>query len=147
GFEMKGKGFNVYVAGPPITGKRPAARSFLENIAKTRPMPPDWVYVNNFQNPYEPKALKLPPGKARVFQKDLKNLVDQAKRAVPAALQNDEFVSRGNSITKKAVAERNKILSDLNKQAKVNGYPVQMPHLGITKIPAVAGRPVSKKES
>jgi len=52
--------------------------------------------VNNFQNPYEPKALKLPPGKARVFQKDLKNLVEQAKRAVPAALQNDEFVSRGN---------------------------------------------------
>jgi len=63
GVEMKGKGFNVYVAGPPITGKRPAARSFLENIAKTRPVPPDWVYVNNFQNPYEPKALKLPPGK------------------------------------------------------------------------------------
>src|SRR5467141_400629 len=39
GVEMKGKGFNVYVAGPPITGKRPDARSFLENIAKTRPVP------------------------------------------------------------------------------------------------------------
>src|SRR5881275_1594770 len=56
GIEMKGKGFNVYAAGPPITGKRPATRSFLENIAKTRPVPPDWVYVNNFQNPYEPKT-------------------------------------------------------------------------------------------
>src|SRR5437899_1864754 len=118
-FKCLGKGFNVYVAGPPITGKRPAARSFLENIAKTRPVPPDWVYVNNFQNPYEPKTLKLPSGRAKVFQKDMKNLVDQAKRAVPAALQNEEFVSRGNTITKKAVAERNKILSDLNKQAEV----------------------------
>src|SRR2546430_12008963 len=29
GVEMKGQGFNVHVAGPPITGKRPAARSFL----------------------------------------------------------------------------------------------------------------------
>src|SRR2546428_505956 len=74
GVEMKGKGFNVYVAGPPITGKRPAARSFLENIAKTRPVPPDWVYVNNFQNPYEPKTLKLPPGRAKVFQKDVNDL-------------------------------------------------------------------------
>ena len=146
GVEMKGKGFNVYVAGPPITGKRPAARSFLENIAKTRPVPPDWVYVNNFQNPYEPKTLKLPPGRAKVFQKDLKNLVDQAKRAVPAALQNEEFVSRGNSITKKAVAERNKILSDLNKQAEVHGYSVRMTQLGITIIPVVDGKTVSQEE-
>ncbi len=146
GVEMKGKGFNVYVAGPPITGKRPAARSFLENIAKTRPVPPDWVYVNNFQNPYEPKTLRLPPGRAKVFQKDMKNLVDQAKRAVPAALQNEEFVSRGNSITKKAVAERNKILSDLNKQAEVHGYTVRMTQLGITIIPVVDGKTVSQEE-
>src|SRR5947209_1541360 len=146
GVEMKGKGFNVYVAGPPITGKRPAARSFLENIAKTRPVPPDWVYVNNFQNPYEPKTLKLPSGRAKVFQKDLKNLVDQAKRAVPAALQNEEFVSRGNTITKKAVAERNKILSDLNKQAEVHGYTVRMTQLGITIIPVVDGKTVSQEE-
>jgi lon-related putative ATP-dependent protease len=146
GVEMKGKGFNVYVAGPPITGKRPAARSFLENIAKSRPVPPDWVYVNNFQNPYEPKTLKLPPGRARVFQKDLKNLVDQAKRAVPAALQNDEFVSRGNAITKKAVAERNMILSDLNKQAEVHGYTVRMTQLGITIVPVVDGKPISQEE-
>ncbi len=146
GVEMKGKGFNVYVAGPPITGKRPAARSFLENIAKTRPVPPDWVYVNNFENPYEPKTLKLPPGRAKVFQKDLKNLVDQAKRAVPAALQNEEFVSRGNSITKKAVAERNKILSDLNRQAEVHGYTVRMTQLGITIIPVVDGKAVSQEE-
>jgi len=146
GVEMKGKGFNVYVAGPPITGKRPAARSFLENIAKTRAVPPDWVYVNNFQNSYEPKTLKLPPGRAKAFQKDLKNLVDQAKRAVPAALQNEEFVSRGNTITKKAVAERNKILSDLNKQAEVHGYTVRMTQLGITIIPVVDGKTVSQEE-
>ena len=146
GVEMKGKGFNVYVAGPPITGKRPAARSFLENIAKTRPVPPDWVYVNNFQNPYEPKTLKLPSGRAKVFQKDMKNLVDQAKRAVPAALQNEEFVSRGNTITKKAVAERNKILSDLNKEAEVHGYTVRMTQLGITIIPVVDGKTVSQEE-
>jgi lon-related putative ATP-dependent protease len=146
GVEMKGKGFNVYVAGPPITGKRPAARSFLENIAKSRPVPPDWVYVNNFENPYEPKTLKLPAGRARVFQKDLKNLIDQAKRAVPAALQNDEFTSRGNNITKKAVAERNQILSDLNKQAAVHGYTVRMTQLGITIVPVVDGKTLSQEE-
>lgn len=146
GVEMKGKGFNVYAAGPPITGRRPATRSFLEGIAKTRPVPPDWVYVNNFQNPYEPKALMLPAGKAKVFQREMKSFVDQAKRAIPATLQSDEFLSRTNTITKKAVADRNKILNDLNKQAGTLGYTVKMTQLGITIIPVVDGKPVSQEQ-
>jgi lon-related putative ATP-dependent protease len=146
GMDMKGKGFNVYAAGPPVTGKRPATRSFLEGIARTRPVPSDWVYVNNFQNPYEPKALMFSPGNARVFQKDLKNAIEQAKRVIPATLQSEEFVSRTNSITKKAVADRNKILSDLNKQAETLGYTVRMTQLGISIIPVVDGKPVSQED-
>ncbi|TMI48471.1 ATP-dependent protease [Candidatus Bathyarchaeota archaeon] len=146
GIEMKGKGFNVYAAGPPITGKRPATRSFLEAIAKTRPVPSDWAYVNNFQNQYEPKALMFPPGKARVFQKDLKNFIEQAKRAIPATLQSEEFVSRTNNTTKKAVTDRNKILNDLNKRAETLGYTVRMTQLGITIVPVVAGKPVSQED-
>jgi lon-related putative ATP-dependent protease len=146
GVEMKGKGFNIFAAGPPVTGKRPATRSYLEKIAKTKPTPPDWCYVNNFQNPYEPKALKLPSGKAKVFQKDLKNLIDQVKRAVPAALQSEEFVARTNSLTKKSVEERDKILNELNDEAKRLSYAVRMSQLGIGIVPIRAGKPLSQEE-
>src|SRR5256886_5926881 len=146
GVEMKAKGFNIFAAGPPATGKRPATRSYLEKIAKTKPTPPDWCYVNNFQNPYEPKALKLPAGKAKIFQKDLKNLVDQVKRAVPAALQSEEFAARTNSITKKSVDERDRILNVLNDVAKQSSYAVRMNQLGIGIVPIRAGKPVSQEE-
>jgi lon-related putative ATP-dependent protease len=146
GVEMKGKGFNIFAAGPPVTGKRPATRNYLEKIAKTKPTPPDWCYVNNFQNPYEPKALKLPAGKAKIFQKDLKNLIDQVKRAVPAALQSEEFVARTNSITKKSVEERDKILNELNDEAKQSSYAVRMNQLGIGIVPIRAGKPLSQEE-
>lgn len=146
GMEMKGKGFNVFAAGPPVTGKRPATRSYLEKIAKTKPTPPDWCYVNNFQNPYEPKALKLPAGKAKIFQKDLKNLIDQVKRAVPAALQSEEFAARTNSITKKSVEERDRILNGLNDIAKQSSYAVRMNQLGIGIVPIRAGKPLSQEE-
>ena len=146
GMEMKGKGFNVFAAGPPVTGKRPATRSYLEKIAKTKPTPPDWCYVNNFQNPYEPKALKLPAGKAKIFQKDLKNLVDQVKRAVPAALQSEEFATRTSSITKKSVEERDRIINELNDIAKQSSYAVRMNQLGIGIVPIRAGKPVSQEE-
>ncbi|TMI25021.1 ATP-dependent protease, partial [Candidatus Bathyarchaeota archaeon] len=138
--------FNIFAAGPPVTGKRPATRSYLEKIAKTKPTPPDWCYVNNFQNPYEPKALKLPAGKAKIFQKDLKNLIDQVKRAVPAALQSEEFVARTNSITKKSVEERDKILNELNDEAKQSSYAVRMNQLGIGIVPIRAGKPLSQEE-
>src|SRR5260370_33544547 len=146
GMEMKGKGFNAFAAGPPVTGMRPATRCDLEKTAKTKPTPPDWCYVNTFQNPYEPKALKLPAGKAKIFQKDLKNLIDQVKRAVPAALQSEEFVARTNSITKKSVEERDKILNELNDEAKQSSYAVRMNQLGIGIVPIRAGKPVSQEE-
>ena len=146
GVEMKAKGFNIFAAGPPVTGKRPATRSYLEKIAKTKPTPPDWCYVNNFQNPYEPKALKLPAGKAKIFQKDLKNLIDQVKRAVPAALQSEEFAARTNSITKRSVEERDKILNELNDVAKESSYAVRMNQLGIGIVPIRAGKAISQEE-
>ncbi len=144
--EMKGKGFNVYAAGIPSTGKRPATRDYLRGIAKTKPTPPDWVYVNNFENSYEPKALQLPPGSAKNFQKNLKNFVDQARRAVPAALQSEEFVSRTNIITKKSVEERNRILNELSEEAQRYSYAVRMTQLGITIVPMQEGKPISQEE-
>ncbi len=146
GIEMRGKGFNIYAAGLPGTGKRPSTKRYLEGIAKAKATPPDWVYVNNFQNSYEPRALKLPPGRARVLQKDLKNFIDQARRAVPGALQSDEFVSRTNSITKRSVEERNRILNELSEEAKRYNYAVRMTQLGINIIPVHEGNPISQEE-
>lgn len=146
GVEMKGKGFNVYVAGQPLTGKRPATRRYLEGVAKDKPTPPDWVYVNNFQNSYEPKALKLPTGEARVFQRNLKNFVDQARRAVPAALQSDEFVARANTITKGSVEERNRIFNSLSEEAKLHGYTVRITQVGISVVPVLEGKPLTQEE-
>jgi len=64
GLDIKDLGFNIYVAGLPGTGRETAVKDFLEDVAKAKPVPSDWCYVNNFQNSYEPKAIELaiPPG-------------------------------------------------------------------------------------
>ncbi len=144
--EMKGKGFNIYASGIPGTGKRPATRSYLEEVAATKPTPSDWCYVYNFEDSYEPRALKLPTGRARALQKDMKKLIDQAKRAVPAALQNNEFISRTSSIRKKSEEERSRILGELNKEAQKYSYGVRTTQLGISIIPVHDGKPVNEEE-
>ena len=130
GIDMKGKGFNIY----------------LETIAAPKPVPPDWCYVYNFDDSYEPKALSLPAGRARVLQKDMKKLVDQVKRAVPAALQSNEFVTRTSAIRKKAEEQRDKSLSELNTLAQKYSYAVRMTQLGISIIPVYNGKPVAEDE-
>ncbi|MDH5713757.1 MAG: AAA family ATPase, partial [Candidatus Bathyarchaeota archaeon] len=60
GLDIKERGFNIYVAGLPGSGRTTAVRDFLEEMAKGKPVPPDWCYVNNFVDPFVPRAIKLP---------------------------------------------------------------------------------------
>ena len=53
------------------SGRRPRARprrskAYLEQARpQAEPTPADWVYVNNFDNPNRPQALRLPSGRAK----------------------------------------------------------------------------------
>jgi Cdc6-like AAA superfamily ATPase len=67
GLGIRNQGFNIYVAGYPGTGRKTAVKNFVEEIARVEPVPPDWCYVNNFANQYEPKAIQLPAGKGKEF--------------------------------------------------------------------------------
>src|SRR3989304_6346068 len=58
GLDIKEHGFNIFVAGVAGTGRTTAVKAFLEQIAKNKPVPPDWCYVNNFRDQYRPKAIK-----------------------------------------------------------------------------------------
>ena len=140
------KGFNLYVAGPPGTGKTTAVRNFLEAIAKKRPTSPDWCYVNNFHNSYEPMCIQLPTGRAKTFRKDLDNFIEEAKRSVPRALQSDEFQSKRETLIKAAEERRGKILSDLGDQAERSGFSIQATPLGVTLIPVLNGKPITDEE-
>jgi Cdc6-like AAA superfamily ATPase len=67
GLGIRNQGFNIYVAGYPGTGRKTAVKNLVEEIARVEPVPPDWCYVNNFANQYEPKAIQLPAGKGKEF--------------------------------------------------------------------------------
>jgi lon-related putative ATP-dependent protease len=140
------KGFNVYVAGPSGTGKTTAVRSFLEAIAKSRPAPSDWCYVNNFRNPYEPLCIRLLKGRARTFQKDVDAFIEEVRRAVPKALQSDEFQSKRDMLIKNAEERRNSILSELGKEAERSGFSIQTTALGIMLVPIIDRKPIGEEE-
>ncbi len=146
GLEIKKSGFNIYVAGIPGTGKKATVKEFLEKIAETKPVPSDWCYVNNFRNSYEPKAIKLPPGKGKELQKDMTNLISEVRRRLPEAFKGEDYDAKREETIKTIGEERNKLFTEINKRAQEDGFIIQAGPIGLVIIPVVNGQPLKEQE-
>lgn len=91
-------------------------------------MPSDWCYVNNFSNEYAPKAIKLPSGKAKVFQKDMKSFVEAAKNALRRAFENEDYEARRETTIKQVESKRKQLIEQLNTEAQREGLIIKNKH-------------------
>jgi hypothetical protein len=146
GLDIEQLGFNIYVAGYPGTGRTTAVKDFLEEIARRKQVPSDWCYVNNFKNSYEPKAIRLPPGKVKDFETDVSNLIAEAQRALPKAFESEEYSTKQESVIKAIGEERNELLSQLSKRAQEEGFVLQTGPTGLLVIPVVKGKTLKERE-
>src|SRR5215218_3476227 len=71
GVAIKRQGYNIFALGPSGTGKHALVQRLVENRAAGETPPEDWCYVNNFQQPYIPHVLRLPPGTGKSLQRDM----------------------------------------------------------------------------
>ena len=146
GLGIKERGFNIYAAGFPGTGRTTAVKNFLEKVARTKPAPSDWCYVNNFSNEYTPKALRLPPGKSKDFQKDMKSFIDEAKRAIPKAFESEDYAAKREATIKALEAQSKALIDELNRKAQQEGFIIQGTRIGLVLVPVIKGKPVGEKE-
>lgn len=98
GIGIRRDGYNLFVLGPPGTGRHSMVRDYLQRRAASEPTPDEWVYVNNFTQPHRPNALALPPGRAAGLKRDMERLVEDLQAAIPALFESDEFRTRLQAI-------------------------------------------------
>lgn len=98
--------FNLFVLGPTGAGRHSAIQRLLEVEAATRPVPCDWVYVNDFADPDRPKAVSLPPGTARPLQKALEKLVDDLATDIPALFESEQYQSRRSAFEQRLASRK-----------------------------------------
>ncbi|MGA3288820.1 MAG: ATP-binding protein [Candidatus Bathyarchaeia archaeon] len=147
GLGIKDHGFNMYVAGYPGTGRKSTVKNFVEAQAKNQPVPPDWCYVNNFANPYEPKAIQLPAGKGKEFRDDLKNFIENVVRnALPKAFESEDYVARRDTTIQGLENQRKQLIDELNQKAQSEGFVIQTTPIGLLLIPVLDGKPLSEEE-
>lgn len=146
GLGNKAHGFNIYVAGEPGTGKQTAVLHFLEDLAIHEAPPCDWVYVNNFQDPYFPKKLSLPKGQAHDFRNDVRHFLLQANAALIKIFESDEFAKKRDELFQKMQEEEATIFDELNEKARKENFIIQRTPVEIIALPMTKGRAMTEKE-
>ena len=147
GLGIKDHGFNMYVAGYPGTGRKTAVKNFVEAQAKIQPVPPDWCYVNNFANPYEPKAIQLPAGKGKEFRDDMKNFIENVVRnSLPKTFESEDYATRREATIQGLENQRKQLIDELNQKAQREGFVIQSTPIGLLLIPVLDGKPLSEEE-
>ncbi len=146
GMDMRAHDYNIFVLGPPASGKRTAIKAQLAVHAKTERAPDDWVYVYNFDEPNRPKALRLPPGRARPFAKGMIAALDELRAVVPSILEGDDYQSRRRAIEARFQSGQEEALEALDTRAKAQGIAVLRTPQGFAFAPMLDGT-VIKPES
>ena len=139
-------GYNVYVAGPPGTGKTAAVRTFIERAARERRRPDDWCYVHNFRDPAAPKALRLPAGQGRELRDQLRALVRAARREIPRAFESEEYIARREALVNGLNHRREQLFAALAKRAQAAGFLVQPTPVGIALVPVMGNQQLSDED-
>lgn len=98
GVAMPRPGYNVFVMGEPGTGRFSFVKRYLKAEGKRLQTPSDWVYVNHFDEPREPRALELPAGTADAFVDDVAQLIDNLLATFPAVFEHPSYQQKKSAI-------------------------------------------------
>jgi len=143
---MVGEGYNLFAHGPEGTGKQSLVEDVLGERAAGEPVPGDWCYINNFDEPHLPKALALPPGKGRPLSQDMEHLVEDLKVAIPASFDGEEFRKQKEAIEEELKEKNEQALSVLQKKgAKYDIALVRTP-VGLALAPIADGEVLNPKQ-
>ncbi|HEY6418733.1 MAG TPA: ATP-binding protein [Candidatus Binataceae bacterium] len=133
-------GYNVYVSGLRSRHERESVLRLLREKAATMPTPGDWIYVNNFKSPEEPRAIYLEAGKGRELQARMKELVDFVLEQLPKAFRREDFDQERTALRDKYNKRGQELFGNLEARARERGFAIQSTQAGVIFIPLIDGK-------
>ncbi len=137
GMDIPSEGFDIYAVGPSGVGKTTTVRQFLSQKAAKEPVPDDWCYVNNFAEPRNPKALRLPAGRAVQLRNDMGEFVRQARIEIPRAFESEYYSQRESELTRGLQEEQGAELANLESYVRERGFALLKTPMGLVIAPVL----------
>ncbi len=146
GVAMPRPGYNVYVMGEPGTGRFSFVQRFLKAEAKRQATPVDRLYVNNFDEPREPRALELPSGSAGEFTADIGQLIDNLLATFPAVFETPTYQQKKSAIDRIFNQRYDKALDLIEKLALDHDVALYRDSSNIAFTPMKDGKALDEAE-
>lgn len=144
--DVEQDGHNLFVMGPPGTGKRSFVADFLARTAAARPAPTDWCYVNDFARPDKPRALALPAGAGPRFASDVDRFIDDAQAALGAAFSSEDYRNRRQAIEREFQDQQGHLMETMQNAARERGIRIMQTPGGLVFAPVVNGEVIGPAE-
>lgn len=146
GSDVSGPGFNIFVSGLPDSGRTTLTRDYIKRKAKKEPIPDDWCYVHNFDNPYKPRVITLPAGQASTLKEDIKTLITRCQQEIQLAFRSEEYINERTKLTKSAQEDQEIEFQKLQKAANQVNFTIARTPTGFALIPTIQGKPITPEE-
>lgn len=146
GIDIDRQGYNIFALGPSGTGKYSLVHRYVEERAAGEPRPSDWCYVNNFDQPYMPHVLELPPGKGKQLRNDVQRLIEELRTGLSAAFESEEYQTRRQSLEVEFQERQQESLQALQEQARQKGLALLRTPSGLAFAPLKDGAVVAPEE-
>ncbi len=146
GIGVRHHGYNLFVLGPPATGKTTTMQRLLAKAAQDEPGAADHCYVHNFTDGYRPTAITVPAGRGRELSDEMARLVEECKARLPRAFEGDEFERQKSKILEDLARGQEKEMARLEEAAQAAGFVIVRTPTGLAVAPAPRGKPLSHEE-
>ena len=146
GIGMPHEGYNLYVLGSTGLGRRTLVHRLLQETAAERPIPSDRCYVNDFNAPHRPRALRLPAGRGQELRRDMQQAMEDIITALAAAFQSDAYRSQAQDIHDELKERDEKAFSALRDNAARKSIALMRTPGGYTLAPMRDGEILDAEE-
>lgn len=147
GLNMPHEGYHIFLLGSTGIGKRGLLGSVLDmDSAAVRQEVFDWCYVNNFEAPDKPLALRLPRGTGCQLRADMAHAVEDLLGTLPATFQSEEYQSRVQELAEVYQGRESDAFQALADKAKAAGVAMIQTPNGYTLAPMKDGEVITPKD-
>ena len=139
GAGIRHDGYNIYVLGPAGMGKRSLVLQYLEKKAQEAHEPADWCYIHNFAQPHKPLALRLPHGRGAELRRQMEQLVDYLRTAIPALFESEEYSAKAQALHDEFNKQHEHVFKNLSEQAQAQNIALLRTPTGFGLAPTRDG--------
>ena len=137
GLAVPGRGYNIFLTGTPGSGRTSYALDRLRERAKGLPVPDDWLYLFNFDEPGEPLAISVPAGEGRKLAAALDSLLNDLKVTISKAFEQSQYEDAKAQHVKEFQEKAGAIMEGLRAQAAKHHFSLKRTPQGFINIPLV----------